>query len=84
MGSGPPVSFFFFFFFFFFFAPRPLLACRLPGVDVRLVRGRGANYIRAVSLSERDPAVLSLLGVLGITVILFFVVAITARLILGR
>jgi hypothetical protein len=35
-------------------------------------------------LPERDLAVSSLIGVLGITVILFFVVAITARLILGK
>ncbi|MFM8579331.1 MAG: hypothetical protein ACKOCN_11135 [Planctomycetaceae bacterium] len=38
-------------------------------------------------LSERgdeEDQVFSLVGVLGITVILFFVVAVTARLILGK
>jgi len=33
---------------------------------------------------EKEEAVFSLLGVLGITVVLFFVVALSARLILGR
>jgi len=39
------------------------------------------------TLSERgdeEDQVFSLVGVLGITVILFFVVAVTARLILGK
>ena len=62
------------------------------GPTVRLVRRSPAVYdrIRCGSRSRtgvnglRESAVSSFVGVLGITLVLFFVVAITGRLILGR
>jgi hypothetical protein len=59
----------------------------------RLVRTGGAVYHREtgvalrrppVHLTSRSPIVFSLLGVLGITLVLFVVVVMTAGLILGK
>lgn len=63
----------------------------MSGPPDRLVRRRDAVYDRrgragvtAAAFSGAEVAVFSFVGVLGITIALFFVVAITARLILGR
>jgi hypothetical protein len=62
--------------------------------QARLVRTGGAVYDPGVaeSVAEpighsslfRSPAVFSLLGVIGITLVLFLVVALTAGLVLGK
>ena len=47
-------------------------------------RVRRPSVVTAAAARDAEVAVFSFVGVLGITVALFFAVAITARLILGR
>ena len=65
----------------------------MSGARVRLVRRRDAVYdprvrrpshVTVAVARGAEVAVFSFVGVLGITAALFFAVAITARLILGR
>jgi len=61
------------------FAPAVLFTIQMPRIPLRNQSG-----IHPFSRCRRSPTVFSLLGVVGITLVLFLVVALTAGLVLGK